>query len=342
MSSEPTTVATSQALETTTAPKAMEKRPVAMGPNGLQLTDLAQAWRFAEIAAKSLLAPKGMDTPEKVFVAMQLGAELGLGPMAALRAVYVTPGGRPGLYAESAMAICERRGVLADKRTEYSGEGDEFTCTWHYLRAGWKAWKSSSFSIGEAKQAGLVKTDSNWTKYPKRMLLARARGFALHDDFADILLGAPLEGETDEGAAPATATLPAGPAGDVPKPPPPPAMKDSLLDQIIDVEPTAVAATTAVPPAAAAAAPTEPPVHCTGQHTEPSCGAKNCWGAKQSWEDPPPAGEMTHAEADRLIAEEDARREREAAEKPAATAATKTRKAGAAPTSKQDLFGGDR
>jgi hypothetical protein len=338
MSSEPTT---SQALETTTAPKALEKRPVAMGPNGLQLTDLAQAWRFAEIAAKSSGA-QGHGHAREGVRGDAAGRRAGAGPMAALRAVYVTPAGKPGLYAESAMAICERRGVLVDKRTEYSGEGDEFTCTWHYLRAGWKAWKSSSFSIGEAKQAGLVKTDSNWAKYPKRMLLARARGFALHDDFADILLGAPLEGETDEGAAPATAGLPAGPAGDVPKPPPPPAMKDSLLDQIIDVEPTAVAATTAVPAAAAAAASTEPPVHCTGQHTEPSCGAKNCWGAKQSWEDPPHAGEMTHAEADRLIAEEDARREREAAENPAAAAAPKARKAGSAPTSKQDLFGGDR
>lgn len=50
--------------------------------------------------------------------------------------------------------------------------------------------KPFRFSINDAKKAKLWKRPGPWTDYPQRMLIMRARGFALRDVFPDVLSGA--------------------------------------------------------------------------------------------------------------------------------------------------------
>ena len=46
-----------------------------------------------------------------------------------------------------------------------------------------------TFSVGDAKAAGLWGKEGPWQSYYQRMLSARARTFALRDGFPDILKG---------------------------------------------------------------------------------------------------------------------------------------------------------
>jgi hypothetical protein len=47
----------------------------------------------------------------------------------------------------------------------------------------------TTFSVEDAKQAGLWGKPGPWTQYRKRMQQMRARGFALRDKFAHLLMG---------------------------------------------------------------------------------------------------------------------------------------------------------
>ena len=48
---------------------------------------------------------------------------------------------------------------------------------------------TATFSVEDAKRAGLWGKQGPWQAYPKRMLQMRARGFALRDAFPDVLKG---------------------------------------------------------------------------------------------------------------------------------------------------------
>jgi len=90
-----------------------------------------------------------------------------------------------------ALALLRGKGILDGDRIEYTGTGEDLTATWHFRRASWPKdrWEKSSFSVREARSAQLVKRDSNWDKWPKRMTLWRAIGFACKDYFSDVLFG---------------------------------------------------------------------------------------------------------------------------------------------------------
>ena len=53
----------------------INKAPVTFGAQGVQLASLEDAYRFANAIVASGFAPKGMEKPESVLVAIQLGAE---------------------------------------------------------------------------------------------------------------------------------------------------------------------------------------------------------------------------------------------------------------------------
>lgn len=194
----------------------------------IALRSMADAVQWANAVIASGFAPRGFTRAAHVIVAAQTGSELGLGPAASLRALYVAPSGKPALYAETAHALVMRSGLLEDWRAEITGEGDELKATVSVKRKG-MAWKSASFSVAEAKQAGLVKADSGWAKYPRRMVLARAKAWAFHDVFPDVLLGVAIEGDgVDE--------LPEAPMAVPVSVPPPPSDPDPLLEEVPDAE----------------------------------------------------------------------------------------------------------
>jgi len=87
------------------------KSPITFGDSGVKLASLEDAYRFANAICASGFAPRGMEKPEAVLVAIQLGAEIGLSPMAALQNTAVI-NGRPAIYGDAALALVRGSGLL--------------------------------------------------------------------------------------------------------------------------------------------------------------------------------------------------------------------------------------
>lgn len=80
---------------------------VSMEAGGVAIKNLAQAEKFCNMVHKSGIAPTSMDSPAKIFVAIQTGAEAGLGPMASLRSIYLVKG-VPGWMGSAALALIRK------------------------------------------------------------------------------------------------------------------------------------------------------------------------------------------------------------------------------------------
>jgi hypothetical protein len=178
-----------------TAP-ARARAPLPMGNRGIELESFESLYRFAQCIAASPFAPKGMEAPEAIVVAIQLGMELGLSPMAALQNVAVV-NGRPSIYGDAALALVRASGKCESYTQSISGEGDARTASVTSKRTGEQA-LTHTFSVAEAKKAGLWGKAGPWTQYPERMLLFRARGFNLRDNFGDVLKGLATKEEADD------------------------------------------------------------------------------------------------------------------------------------------------
>ena len=173
----------------TAAPAAkLSKAPVTFGAQGVQLASLEDAYRFANAIVASGFAPKGMEKPESVLVAIQLGAELGLTPMAALQNTAVI-NGRPAIYGDAALALVRASGLLTSYKEEEIGEPNTDAHGYRVSAARGDASTVETFTVADAKRAKLWAKAGPWTDYPKRMLRFRARGYVLRDLFGDVLKG---------------------------------------------------------------------------------------------------------------------------------------------------------
>lgn len=147
-------------------------------------TNIEQAMKLAELVARSDLAPKDYKgKPGNVFVAMQMGHELGLSPMQSIQNIAVI-NGRPSVWGDALLALCQAHQDFAD--IIETDDGAEATCT---VKRRGRTDVTRHFSMEDAKRAGLLGKQGPWSSYPARMRQMRARGFALRDAFADALRG---------------------------------------------------------------------------------------------------------------------------------------------------------
>lgn len=145
---------------------------------------LTEAMAFAKTIADSDLAPKDYKGKAgNVLVAMQMGFEVGLQPMQAIQNIAVI-NGRPSVWGDAALALVLASPLCEDVIETKIENG--YSCT--AIRKGQEP-RTRTFTIEEAKRAGLWGKPGPWTNYPERMLQMRARGFALRDKFADVLKG---------------------------------------------------------------------------------------------------------------------------------------------------------
>lgn len=159
---------------------------IALQEDGFSLTprNLTEAMEFAKIIADSDMVPKDyIKKPGNVLVAVQTGAEVGLKPMQSLQGIAVI-NGRPSIWGDAMWAL-----VLSHPEYEDSTEDKTDTqCTVTLKRRG-RSPVVVTFSMEDAKRAGLAGKQGPWTTSPKRMLQMRARAFACRDLFADALKG---------------------------------------------------------------------------------------------------------------------------------------------------------
>jgi len=156
-----------------------------------------QAWRFAKLISGSGMAPSSFKTPEAIMVAVLHGLEVGLTPLAALQSIAVV-NGRPTLWGDGALAVVRGSGLCEWVEETMQGEGDLTTATCRAKRKGDPKAAVGTFSVADARKAGLWGKAGPWTQYPNRMLAMRARGFAIRDGFADVLRGVSIREEVED------------------------------------------------------------------------------------------------------------------------------------------------
>jgi len=148
---------------------------------------------FAEHLSKSKLVPFDYQgNPSACLVAMQFGASLGINPLQALQNIAVI-NGRPSLWGDAALALV-RASPLCESISE-KREGETAICI--VKRRGESA-QQRTFSVNDAKRAGLWGKKGPWQEYPARMLQMRARSFALRDIFPDVLFGITIAEEAQD------------------------------------------------------------------------------------------------------------------------------------------------
>lgn len=147
-----------------------------------------QAYKLAEMIARSGLAPADFKgNPDNTFIAMQMGAELGISPMAAIQNIAVI-NGRPTLWGDSLLAVVMNHPAYEFHEEFIEGDGDGRVAVFRIQRKSHKL-HEVRFSVTDAKKAKLWDKPGPWQQYPERMLKMRARGWALRDKFADALRG---------------------------------------------------------------------------------------------------------------------------------------------------------
>lgn len=170
---------------------------------GIIPQSIEEVFRVATAVAKSGLAPNGMNTAEKLTVAIMHGMEIGLPPMQAIQRIAVV-NGRPTVWGDAIPALLQSRGFKIRELMLLSG--DHRTAVCEVIRPDGEQIERK-FSVADAKTAGLWGKAGPWKQYPDRMLQMRARGYAARDGAADVLAGLYLreEMEDDEATAPKSA-----------------------------------------------------------------------------------------------------------------------------------------
>lgn len=125
-----------------------------------------------------------------LLVRLMTGRALGIPAMVALNNVYDVYG-RPAISSRLKVALCRRDPEC--ERFELKESNDKFAV--YVVRRAGMAEREFRFDISEAERAKLVKPDSNWAKWPKRMLEARAASYAADVMFPEATMGLPTEEE---------------------------------------------------------------------------------------------------------------------------------------------------
>lgn len=155
--------------------------------------NLDEAMQYAKIICESDFCPKEhKGKPGNVLIAVQYGAELGLSPMQALQNVAIISG-KPSVWGDALLALSMSHPSFEDIiETVKDGVA---TCR---VKIKGREDVVKTFSVDDAKKAGLLGKPGPWTNYQSRMLQMRARGFALRDAFPDALKGLMAREEVED------------------------------------------------------------------------------------------------------------------------------------------------
>jgi hypothetical protein len=138
-------------------------------PRGITPRSVQEAEQLATTLSKSALIPADLrGKPGDVLLILLTGAELGMGPTAALRGVYVVKG-RPCISAQMMVGLCQNSPAC-----EYFTlvESTATSATYETKRKGAPKPTTLTWTLEQAKAAGLL-SNGTWKAYPAEMLRAR-------------------------------------------------------------------------------------------------------------------------------------------------------------------------
>jgi len=177
----------------------------------LQLNTLTDIREFCKVLAGTDMVPKAYKgKPDDILVAILHGQEVGLPHLQALQSIAVV-NGIPSIYGDAALAMVRASGKLEDFdewievdgfRQEgpfpiqrYADENKAIVAYCRSKRTGMSRERVTTYSVDDAKRAKLWEKkgqngfETPWCTVPQRMLMWRARGWNLRDQFGDVLKG---------------------------------------------------------------------------------------------------------------------------------------------------------
>lgn len=125
----------------------------------------------------------GIRHPSEAAVRIMYGLELGLSPYQSLMGITVIQG-KPTMAANTVAAMVKRSGRYNYKIVRWDATACELEFYEHGQMCG-----SATFSIDDARRAGLIKGGGGWEKFPKAMLFARALTQGARAYCPDVFLG---------------------------------------------------------------------------------------------------------------------------------------------------------
>ena len=155
--------------------------------DALEPSDFAAAMAFAKLMVDSGMYLDRDGRPPtigSVILRVMTGRQLGLSAALSMQLVYEVYG-NTGIAAKLKRALVRRHPEC--ERFEMV-ESDAAHCVWVVKRRG-NTEKKFEFRIEDARAAGLVKKDSNWEKWARRMLQARASSEAADVEFPEACMG---------------------------------------------------------------------------------------------------------------------------------------------------------
>ena len=173
---------------------AVQKAPINMDmTKGVLPANYSEVMQMAALVHNSGLAPKSLDTPQKVAVAMMMAMEIGLPVITGIQHIAVI-NGKAGIWGDATIALTRASGLMETGYPRETESGSPFMDDWTFTctvkRKGCPE-KVGVFTWAEAKRAGLANASSPspWAKYPKRMMQWKARQWVYRDEFGDVLRG---------------------------------------------------------------------------------------------------------------------------------------------------------
>lgn len=179
----------------TNTPATTEQKPA----QPQQMTELMlwaesarQASQIAQSLARTSFAGQFRGKPEEITAVILSGQELGLQPMASLKAIDVIQGS-PALRAHAMRGLVQSHGHDVELV-----ESSDTHCVMRGRRQGKEAWQEVRWDIPRAQRLGLMGKDQ-WKKQPQTMLIARATGEVCRLIASDVLHGMPYASEELDG-----------------------------------------------------------------------------------------------------------------------------------------------
>lgn len=151
---------------------------------------IEQVQSFCLMLSKTEFVPKAFrGKPDSIMVVGAMGARLGVDVFSSMAGI-ADINGRPSVWGDLLLAVCMNNPHFEDCLESFDGKPyeDTFRAVCIAKRKGREP-VVRSFSVIEAKEAGLWKKEGPWSKTPQRQMQMRARAFALRDTFADTLAG---------------------------------------------------------------------------------------------------------------------------------------------------------
>lgn len=128
--------------------------------------------------------PKGC-TKEEAFARVVAGASMNMRPIQSLSGIAMI-NGKPTLHSDSIPCSVMASGLVNGMKYKFTGEGDTLACTFYVRRKGIEDYQEWTYSMEDAKKAGLL-SNPVWQKHTKKMLFNRARTWCLRNTFPDVI-----------------------------------------------------------------------------------------------------------------------------------------------------------